>query len=87
MDSIMATKEIAVKKYVVRLRKEERAQLRELLRRGKSAAKLQLKARILLKADVSRGGEGWSDSQIIKALQHQSVDGLSGAPTTGGGRL
>jgi transposase len=29
---------------------------------------LQLKARILLKADVSRGGEGWSDSQIIKAL-------------------
>jgi transposase len=68
MDSIMATKEIAVKKYVVRLSKEERAQLRELLRKGKSAAKLQLKARILLKADVSRQGEGWSDSQIIKAL-------------------
>jgi transposase len=30
-------------------------------------AKLQLKARILLKADVSTEGEGWSDSQIIKA--------------------
>lgn len=68
MDSIMATKEIAVKKYVVRLSKEERAQLHELLRKGKSPAKLQLKARILLKADVSRQGEGWSDSQIIKAL-------------------
>ena len=64
----MATKEIAVKKYVVRLSKEERAQLHELLRKGKSPAKLQLKARILLKADVSRQGEGWSDSQIIKAL-------------------
>jgi transposase len=27
-----------------------------------------LKARILLKADVSKQGEGWSDSKIIKAL-------------------
>ena len=64
----MAFKEIAVKKYVVRLSKEERAQLQALIRKGKSSAKQQLKARILLKADVSRKGEGWSDSQIIKAL-------------------
>ena len=64
----MALKEIAVKKYVVRLNKDERAQLHELIRKGKSPAKQQLKARILLKADVSRTGEGWSDSQIIKAL-------------------
>jgi len=27
-----------------------------------------LKARILLKADVSQAGEGWSDSRIIEAL-------------------
>ena len=27
-----------------------------------------LKARILLKADVSEAGEGWSDSRIVKAL-------------------
>jgi len=27
-----------------------------------------LKARILLKADISEAGEGWSDSRIIKAL-------------------
>jgi hypothetical protein len=27
-----------------------------------------LKARILLKADVSEAGEGWSDSRIIAAL-------------------
>jgi transposase len=64
----MAFKEIAVKKYVVRLSKDERGQLKELIRKGKSSAKQQLKARILLKADVSKQGEGWSDSKIIKAL-------------------
>jgi hypothetical protein len=33
-----------------------------------SPAQRLLKARILLKADVSEAGEGWSDSRIIKAL-------------------
>jgi hypothetical protein len=28
-----------------------------------------LKARILLKADVSDGGEGWSDSRIVEAME------------------
>jgi transposase len=64
----VAFKEIAVKKYVVRLSKDEREELQELIRKGKSPAKQQLKARILLKADVSKKGEGWSDSKIIKAL-------------------
>src|SRR6266550_1727726 len=64
----MATKEISVKKYVVRLSGEEREQLEALIRKGKSPAQRLLKARILLKADVSEAGEGWSDSQIIKAL-------------------
>jgi transposase len=64
----MAFKEIAVKKYVVRLSKDEWGQLKELIRKGKSSAKQQLKARILLTADVSKQGEGWSDSKIIKAL-------------------
>ena len=64
----MAFKEIAVKKYVVRLSKDERKELGELVRKGKSSAKQQLKARILLKADVSEQGEGWSDGKIIKAL-------------------
>lgn len=64
----MAIKEIAVKKYIVRLSKDEREELQELIRKGKSPAKQQLKARILLKADVSKQGEGWSDSKIIKAL-------------------
>src|SRR5207244_12345958 len=38
-------------------------------RKGKSSAKQQLKARILLKADVSEAGEGWSDGRIIEALE------------------
>ncbi len=65
----MAAKEISVKKYVVRLSGEEREQLEALIRKGKSAAQRLLKARILLKADVSEAGEGRSDNRIIKALE------------------
>src|SRR5450756_2523581 len=65
----MAAKEISVKKYVVRLSGEEREQLEALIRKGKSAAQRLLKARILLKADISKAGEGWSDNRIIKALE------------------
>src|SRR6202049_4530211 len=57
------------KKYVVRLSGEERERLEALIRKGKSSAQRLLKARILLKADVSEAGEGWSDSRIIKALE------------------
>jgi transposase len=64
----VAGKEIAVKKYVVRLSTEERAQLDELISKGKRSAQLLTKARILLKADVSDAGEGWSDSRIAAAL-------------------
>ena len=64
----MAGKEIAVKKYVVRLSAEEREKLSEFIRSGKRSAQLLTKARILLKADVSDAGEGWSDSKIAMAL-------------------
>src|SRR6516165_6687247 len=64
----MAGKDIAVKKYVVRLSAQEREQLQALVRKGKGPARRVLKARILLKADVSEGGPGWSDSEIIAAL-------------------
>src|SRR5215831_1441692 len=66
--SIMAGKEISVKKYVVRLSREERQQLETVIRKGKGSARRLLKARILLKADVSDAGEGWSDNEIITAL-------------------
>ena len=65
----MLTKEILVKKYVVRLSVEEREQLETLIRKGKSPAGRLLKARILLKADVSKAGQGWSDNRIIEALE------------------
>jgi hypothetical protein len=68
MEAIMAAKENSVKRYVVRLSGEERQQLETLIRKGKSPARRLLKARILLKADVSEAGEGWSDSRIIEAL-------------------
>jgi len=64
----MAGRDMAVKKYIVRLSLEERAQLQALIGKGKSPAQHLLKARILLKADVSEAGEGWSDSRIIEAL-------------------
>jgi hypothetical protein len=68
MGAIMASKDVSVKKYVVRLSGEEREQLETLIRKGKSPARRLLKARILLKADVSESGDGWSDSRIVRAL-------------------
>jgi hypothetical protein len=44
----------------------QRERLEALLRKGKSPAQRMLKARILLKADVSEAGEGRSDSRITR---------------------
>jgi hypothetical protein len=49
--------------YVVKLTARERQELKDLTRKGKSAATQQLKARILLQADA-----GWNDTQISAAL-------------------
>jgi hypothetical protein len=65
----MSARGVPVKKYVVRLSAEEREQLQAMIRKGKSPAQRLMKARILLKADVSEGGEEWSDSQIVQALE------------------
>ena len=64
----MTAQQVAVKKYVVKLSAAEREQLNTLIRAGKHRARQLMKARILLKADVSEAGEGWSDSQIASAL-------------------
>jgi biotin operon repressor len=64
----VAAKEIAVKKYVVKLSAAEREQLDSLIRTGKHPAQKLMKARILLKADAAAGGEALSDSQIAAAL-------------------
>src|SRR5271157_5821049 len=39
-----------------------------MVRAGKNSAQILTRARILLKADVSDAGEGWSDSAIAAAL-------------------
>ena len=44
-----------------------------MLRKGKHRAQALTKARILLTADVSEGGEGWSDGRIIEALGTNSA--------------
>ena len=72
----MTAKQIAVKRYVVKLSDEERGRLNTLIHAGKHPARLLTKARILLKADASEAGEGWSDSQIAAALD-TSVDTIA----------
>jgi len=59
---------VANKKYIVKLGAEERERLLALVSKGKAAAKTILKARILLKADRSEVGEGWTDERICEAL-------------------
>jgi hypothetical protein len=64
----VTAKQHRLKKYIVRLSDEERAQLNALIDKGKHPAQKLLKARILLKADASAGGPGWNDGQIAAAL-------------------
>ncbi len=73
----MTAKQSAVKRYVVKLSDEERERLDALIHMGKHPARLLTKARILLKADASEAGEGWSDSQIAEALD-TSIDTVHG---------
>jgi Homeodomain-like domain len=69
----VTAKQLAVKKYIVRLSAEERERLNTLIHMGKHPARQLMKARILLKADASEAGEEWSDSQIAAALD-TSID-------------
>jgi hypothetical protein len=59
---------MAAKKFIVELTAQERAWLRALISKGKSPAKMILKARILLKADQAEGGPAWLDAAIVEAL-------------------
>jgi transposase len=56
------------KKYIVTLTQEERRMLQDMLSRGKAAARKLLHARILLKADATRGSPGWNDETIAEGL-------------------
>ena len=55
-------------KYVVRLEAEERQQLLDLVAKGKRAATVLARARVLLKADAGPEGLDWNDEAIVDAL-------------------
>src|SRR6516162_5663073 len=54
--------------YVVRLEAEERQELLDLVAKGKRAASVLTRARILLKADAGAAGPDWKDDEITEAL-------------------
>ena len=56
-------------KFVIRLTSEKRTRLEGMIHCGKGAVNSALKARILLKADVSENGSSWSDERISEALK------------------
>lgn len=58
-----------MKTYVIRLSEGERNRLTALVSKGKVAAGKRLHAQVLLKADVSAAGAGWTDQQIVEALE------------------
>jgi len=64
----VTAKQAAVKKYIVKLSGEQRERLNTLIQKGKRRARQLVKPRILLKADASEAGEGWSDNQLTTAL-------------------
>lgn len=55
-------------KYQVCLTDEERARLRTLVGQGVASARMLAHARVLLKADHSEAGPGWTDVVIAGAL-------------------
>lgn len=55
-----------VKKYIVRLSKEERSLLRDIVKKLKGTSQKVRRANILLKADVN--GPNWSDAKIAEAF-------------------
>src|SRR6266496_2876311 len=58
-----------MKKYIVKLAEEERVSLSKLIAQGQASARKLAHARILLKADSSEGGPGWTDQAISEALE------------------
>jgi Homeodomain-like domain len=59
------------KLHVVRLSPKHRAECGAILRRGRSSALAQRRARILLAADVSQDGPRLTDGEIAAAVQVQ----------------
>src|ERR1700733_4476738 len=65
---IVTAKQASVTRYIVKLCAETRQESNAQTHKATHRAGQVLRARILLKADASETGEGWSDSQIATAL-------------------
>jgi transposase len=57
-----------VKKYIVRLREEERNDWKALVNKGRVAARKRRHAEILLQADQGESGPAWTDGRIAEAF-------------------
>ena len=53
-------------KYVVRLSGEERRQLQSMVDEGSGSKETRQRARVLLKADESKEGPGWTDERTAE---------------------
>ena len=58
-----------MKKYSVQLNEEQRQALKQVIGSGVAPARKILHAQILLKADSSQTGPGWSDEQIQQTFE------------------
>lgn len=57
------------KRYVVKLGKDERRELSELVKKAKIAAKKRTHAQVLLLVDSGKHGPAWTDVAIAEACQ------------------
>jgi hypothetical protein len=57
-----------MKKYIVRLSREERSTLKKLLTSGRGSGRMFTRVRILLKADQSDEGPAWPDEKISESF-------------------
>ena len=72
------------KRYIVKLDKEERKQLAELVKKEKVAAKKRTHTQVLLLADCDRNGPAWKDEAIAEACRVtvRTVENLRDTPTS-----
>jgi hypothetical protein len=77
---------MAGKQHVVRLRPDERAELKRLISAGTAPARQLARARILLKADAGASGPRLSDRQVATAVEvsARTVARVRADFTTGG---
>jgi len=58
-----------MKRYIVELTSEERSQLQQIVAKGNTTAYRIKYSQILLKADQSKDGPGWSDPKIAESFE------------------